>query len=172
MEKVLKKQNLIKKFPTFINFKVGLFNRIKKVLENIKNDSLTVGTVWYKGANNATIDKIIEDISDCIMRRRRREFEENVFIKTVTSQGNEIIFSFELGGSFAKNRGWFTAPQSFFLYKGSEGQPGGHGGECGLGGEGGYPGEITVRNSESGQELSIIKNAKRGEEGEKGQGGL
>jgi hypothetical protein len=133
--------------------------RMRKTLENIKNDSLKVETVWYGRTNNATIQKIIEETSFALSGSER-----NIFIETVTSQG-KIIFSFQREDTSARR-------QAFFLYEGSEGQPGGHGGECGLGGEGGYPGEITVRNSESGQEFSTIKIAKRGKAGEKGQGGL
>jgi|GEM_PF-4548886 len=172
-----------KKFPPVADFGAGSIQReyiIKKVVENIKNDSSTVETVWYKGANNATIEKIIKDIEDIRSDNKTacqialasdttpllKSFEENIFIKTVTSQGNEVSFSFERGGGL-------TRRQAFFLYKGSLGQPGWHGGEYGLGGQVGYAGEIIVRNLEnSSQEFGIMKNTKQGEEGEKGQGGL
>ncbi|UXX39938.1 hypothetical protein [Wolbachia endosymbiont of Oryzaephilus surinamensis] len=172
-----------KKFPPVADFSSGSIQReytIKKIVENIKNDSSTVETVWYTGANNATIEKIIKDIEDIRSYNETacqialagdttpslKSFEKNIFIKTVTSQGNEVTFSFERGGGL-------TRRQAFFLYKGSLGQPGWHGGEYGLGGQGGYAGEIIVRNLEnSSQECGIMKNTNQGKEGEKGQGGL
>ncbi|UIP91468.1 hypothetical protein IYZ83_004905 [Wolbachia pipientis] len=136
--------------------------------------------MWYKGASNATIEEIIKDIEKIGSDNKTlaevtsssgaltlfKHFEENIFIKTITEQGNEVTFSFEHGGGL-------TCRQAFFLYKGSSGQSGGHGGEYGLGGQGGYAGEIIVRNLEnSSQECGIMKNTNQGKEGEKGQGGL
>lgn len=172
-----------KKFPPVADFSSGSIQReytIKKIVENIKNDSSTVETVWYTGANNATIEKIIKDIEDIRSYNETvcqiavpddttllfKSFEENIFIKTVTSQGNEVTFSFERGGGL-KSR------QAFLLYKGSLGQPGWQGGEYGLGGQGGHAGGIIIRHPEnSSQEFNIIKSTKQGEEGEKGKGGL
>ncbi|WP_265022446.1 DUF677 domain-containing protein [Wolbachia endosymbiont (group B) of Ischnura elegans] len=130
-----------KKFPPVADFSLGSIQReytIKKIVENIKNDSSTVETVWYTGANNATIEKIIKDIEDIRSYNETvcqiavagdttpllKSFEENIFIKTVTSQGNEVTFSFERGGGL-------TSRQAFLLYKGSLGQPGWQGGEYG-----------------------------------------
>nr|XP_034172188.1 uncharacterized protein LOC117600634 isoform X2 [Osmia lignaria] len=172
-----------KKFPPVADFGSGAAQRqdtIKKFVENIKNDSSTVETVWCTGANIATIENIITEIADINSYNDTvfemadgdtslylfKHFEENIFIKTVTSQGNEVTFSFERGGGL-------TNRQAFFLYKGSLGQPGWHGGEYGLGGQGGYAGEIIVKNLEnSSQECGIMKNTNQGQEGEKGQGGL
>jgi hypothetical protein len=173
------------KFPPAAKFSyVNRATNILKTVNNIKKDSRVIRTEWYESErdtlplkhdvifNVKVIEEVIKDcnktITDGIRYRTDKgkcSFKGNIFIKAMTNQGNEIIFSFERGGVT-------TNCQAFLLYKGSPGQPGGRGGEYGLGGEGGYAGEITVRNIESGQEFNTVRNTKKGEEGEKGQGGL
>lgn len=158
------------KFPPLADFGNGCFFRdgeIKKCLENIDSVSSARGgaargeTVWCTGANNATIQNIIEKLASGIIG-----FDEHIFIKKVTNQENEITFSYA-------SSGFLTYRQGFFLYTGSSGKPGGSGGEYGLGGQGGYAGEIIVRNLEnSSQEYGIMKHTNKGNEGAKGVGGL
>ncbi|XP_076226110.1 uncharacterized protein LOC116426667 isoform X1 [Nomia melanderi] len=179
------KEEFKEKFPPIADFGSGSIWRggtIKKILNNITNDLLRVKTVWYTGANTATIEGIIIDIEDIESSNATtckivgdsgnlpllRSFEQNFFIETVTRRGCEITFSFEYGDIWRR-----TVRQAFFLYKGSLGQPGGHGGEYGLGGHGGYAGDIIVRNlKNSDQKFGIMKCTKQGEKGENGRGGL
>ncbi|WP_265022660.1 DEAD/DEAH box helicase [Wolbachia endosymbiont (group B) of Ischnura elegans] len=119
---------------------------VSKTIKNIKKNSLMIKNELYKNSEDSSAG--------------------NIFIEVTKNQGNEVIFSYCHGILSSRY-------QAFLLYKGSLGQPGGHGGEYGLGGQGGYAGEIIVRNLEnSSKEFGIVKNATQVEEGEKGQGGL
>ncbi|WP_341819867.1 DEAD/DEAH box helicase [Wolbachia endosymbiont (group A) of Brachyopa scutellaris] len=119
---------------------------VSKTIKNIKKNSLMIKNELYKNSEDSSAG--------------------NIFIEVTKNQGNEVIFSYCHGSLSLRY-------QAFLLYKGSLGQPGGHGGEYGLGGQGGYAGEIIVRNLEnSSKEFGIVKNATQVEEGEKGQGGL
>ncbi|WP_264336629.1 DEAD/DEAH box helicase [Wolbachia endosymbiont (group B) of Chorthippus brunneus] len=119
---------------------------VSKTIKNIKKNSLMIKNELYKNSEDSSAG--------------------NIFIEVTKNQGNEVIFSYCHGRLSSRY-------QAFLLYKGSLGQPGGHGGEYGLGGQGGYAGEIIVRNLEnSSKEFGIVKNATQVEEGEKGQGGL
>ncbi|XP_076658485.1 uncharacterized protein LOC143362324 [Halictus rubicundus] len=178
--KGIEKDEFDKKFPPVASLMSKRISNISTVIRSIHDDLSEVRELWYTGTNK-TISGIIDDINGIYESIEEAgniadevapsydavfmDFKENVFIKTKTSRGNEITFSFERGG-------FTTNCQAFLLYTGSLGQPGGHGGEYGLGGEGGYPGEIVVKNSKSKQEFPIIRNAQQGNEGEKGQGGL
>ena len=175
--KGISKAEFDKKFPAVARFLTPRMTGVLTVIDSIIEDYSEINKFWYTGTG--TIHDIAGDIRELIERAASAEgdevapsydaipidFKENVFIEAMTSEGNEITFSFEYGG-------WFTSCQAFLLYKGSFGRPGGHRGECGLGGRGGYAGEITVRSLEnSSQEFGIMKNTKQGEAGERGQSG-
>ncbi|RVE46545.1 hypothetical protein evm_008836 [Chilo suppressalis] len=180
--KGITKAELVEKFPPVANFFSRRIDSVEKVIQNISEDSSEIKSVWCTDGSRTIqgIKNIFYNIHEAAERLLDLDddvapsydlcfvdFKENVFIETITCQGNRITFSFERGG-------WcFTACQAFFLYEGSLGQPGGHGGEYGLGGQGGYAGEILVRILQNySQEYSIMKNTNQGKEGVQGQGGL
>ncbi|EFN78487.1 hypothetical protein EAI_15491 [Harpegnathos saltator] len=98
---------------------------------------------WLNGKNCS-----VEDIIKCKKRC-------NTYLEAVTEGGQEIYFSSSSGG------------QTFVLYKGSLGRPGGRGGATGLGGKGGYPGVIISNDG-----IVIVSNlGKNGENGKEGKYG-
>jgi hypothetical protein len=154
--KGITKEDFKVRFPSVVKFASHILIREKLVLETlkkIKDDSMFIRE-WPPN-----IEDCFRNSEDCFHN------SEGCFIEGKTNQGNEITFSY-CHGSFT------SCVQAFLLYKGSLGQPGGHGGECGLGGQGGYVGEITVKNLESTQEFNVIISTKQGEEGGRGRGGL
>ena len=152
---------------------------IETIINSIIKDSSEIERFWYTGTGR-TINDVARDIRKTIELAKleaqattfgstvpsgNTTFGQRVFIEAMTSEGNEITFSFECGG-------WFTCCQAFLLHKGAVGKPGGQGGKHGLGGQGGYAGEIIVRNLEnSRQEFGIMENAMQGKSGREGRGG-
>ncbi|XP_019695841.2 uncharacterized protein LOC105180820 [Harpegnathos saltator] len=100
---------------------------------------------WLNGKNRS-----IEDLIKCKKRC-------NIYLEAVTEDGQEIYFSSSFDG------------QTFVLYKGSAGRPGGRGGAAGLGGQGGYPGKVISDHNG----IVIVSNSgKNGENGKEGKCGI
>ncbi|EFN83174.1 Protein translocase subunit secA [Harpegnathos saltator] len=100
---------------------------------------------WLNGKNRS--------IEDLIKSKKRC----NIYLEAVTEDGQEIYFSSSFDG------------QTFVLYKGSAGRPGGRGGAAGLGGQGGYPGKVISDHNG----IVIVSNSgKNGENGKEGKCGI
>ncbi|XP_025153366.1 uncharacterized protein LOC109503669 isoform X2 [Harpegnathos saltator] len=133
--------DFISKFPSSGKL-VGKF--LVRNLRTIVRNICSLGQIrvsWLNGKNRS-----VEDIIKCKKRC-------NVYLEAVTEDGEEIYFSSSFGG------------QTFVLYKGTSGCPGGRGGAAGLGGQGGYLGEVISNDS------GIVVVSNSGENGENGKEG-
>ncbi|EFN87607.1 Protein translocase subunit secA [Harpegnathos saltator] len=136
--------DFMSKFPTSGKL-IGKFliKNLKTIVHNIRSLG-QIKVSWLNG-NNCSVEDIIKCDERC-----------NAYLEAVTEDGQEIYFSSSFGG------------QTFVLYKGSAGCPGGRGGTAGLSGQGGYPGEMI--SSDKG--IVVISNSgKNGENGEEGKCG-
>uniref|UniRef100_A0A914VYH3 Uncharacterized protein n=1 Tax=Plectus sambesii TaxID=2011161 RepID=A0A914VYH3_9BILA len=67
--------------------------------------------------------------------------------------------------------GWYWVYQAFFLHEGSEGKPGGLGGQQGLGGDAGFKGDCLAVCPKNNRSISINAKRKGGEKGADGKPG-
>ncbi|EFN87238.1 Protein translocase subunit secA [Harpegnathos saltator] len=138
------------KFPTSGKlFPGNSVENLRTIVRNIRSLG-QIKVSWLNG-NNCSVEDVIRYDRRC-----------DAYVRAVTEDGQEIYFSSSFGG------------QTFVLYKGSAGRPGGRGGAAGLGGHGGYPGEVIssdnriVVTSNSGKSGENAKEGKCGIHGENG----
>ncbi|KAL0102439.1 hypothetical protein PUN28_018008 [Cardiocondyla obscurior] len=136
-----------RKFPNCAKFSGRLTTtNFQTIVNNIKSLE-TINISWQN--------------ENCSISNFQYVIRSNAYIEAVTAEQHKIYFSCSFGG------------QSFVLYKGSLGKPGGRGGKAGVGGQGGYPGEVISNFDVVVTAITGIngKNGKAGKYGNHGQNG-
>ncbi|XP_037949528.1 uncharacterized protein LOC119680670 [Teleopsis dalmanni] len=149
------------KFPPVSKlFCYSRWKNVEKTINSIKSDLQEIKIGWYRDWTfcDPYTKNVFNDIHDAIIA------DGDIFLNTITEQGNEITFSYQAPNLFYNC-------QSFLLYKGSLGKPGSPGGRNGIGGQGGYPGDIIVRNVATNQQILVTTQSKEGTAGKNGKAG-
>jgi len=140
--------DFVNMFPSSAKFSGYVrINNVRRIVRNI----CSLGTI-----NISWDNKLFPSIDDLIKSLENQSLtfdSHNIYIEAQTKEGHKIYFSY--------SHSFLAQQQSFVLYKGSLGQPGGRGGMAGLSGQGGYSGEVI-------SDSDIIVNANAGRNGENG----